>query len=122
MDDESKVFEGWCILELMGHRKLAGFVTEETVAGAAFIRLDVYGMAPEPGGMVAGGIEEPPGPETAAITQFYSPSAVYCMTPTTEAVARRLAQRTTPAPVSRYELAPPVPSTQYYDVDEGLPE
>lgn len=29
---ESQVFEGWAILELMGHRKLAGLVSQAEIA------------------------------------------------------------------------------------------
>ncbi len=36
-----QTFEGWCILELMGHRKLAGLVAQQEIAGAAFLRIDV---------------------------------------------------------------------------------
>lgn len=63
--ERKAAFEGWVILELMGHRRLAGYLREETVAGAAFVRIDV------------------PGDKGAIATQFYSPSAVYCITPTT---------------------------------------
>lgn len=62
-------FEGWAILELMGHRKLAGYLSEHEIAGKGFIRIDVP--------------TEPPA------TQLYSPAAVYAITPTTEEVARR---------------------------------
>lgn len=41
-------------------------------------------------------------------TQFYSAAAVYCITPTTEDVARSVAARNQPAPVSRWELSKPV--------------
>ncbi|MGE5801580.1 MAG: hypothetical protein ACM358_04945 [Gemmatimonadota bacterium] len=62
-------FEGWAIVELMGHRKLAGHVSEVTIAGAAMLRLDVP--------------SEPP------VTQFYGGAAIYCITPTSEELARR---------------------------------
>lgn len=32
----------WAILELMGHRRLAGFITEQEIGGSAMLRLDVY--------------------------------------------------------------------------------
>ncbi len=91
--DEQDIFEGYCILELMGHRRLAGYVREQTVGGASFLRLDVPG---------------PTESSEVVATQFYSPSAVYCITPTTEAIARRLAQASRPEPVQRWEL-PPAP-------------
>lgn len=80
---------GWAILELMGHRRLAGYVTEQDIAGQGFLRLDVF----------EGDGDQP------AVTQFYSPSAVYCITPTTQEIAR--AATRAPAPVSRWELAAP---------------
>jgi hypothetical protein len=94
MTAEADAFEGWAILELMGHRRLAGWIQEQQIAGAAFIRLDV------------------PGDEGPVATQFYAPAAVYCITPTTEEIARGLATRARPAPVTRWEL-PQAPS----DVD-----
>lgn len=89
MPDE-KAFEGWAILELMGHRQLAGFLSEESVGGASFIRIDVPSAGPD-----------------GDATQYYSPQAVYCITPTTEDMARAVAARSFPQPVSRWELPAP---------------
>jgi hypothetical protein len=88
--DIEERFEEWCLLELMGHRKLAGKVTSVEVAGKGFLRLDVYGR-PTPG-------------EKPLLTQFVSPSSVYAMTPVTEITARRYAINHTPQPVTRWEL------------------
>jgi hypothetical protein len=90
-------YEGWAIIELMGHRRLAGHVTEQQIAGAGFLRLDVH----DSDGTVA--------------TQFYSPSSVYCLTPTTEDIARSLAAKLRPAPVHRFELEPPARPASYDD-------
>lgn len=84
----SATFEGWAVLELMGHRKLAGMVREVTIAGAGFLRLDV------------------PGADDKSATQFYPPTSVYCLTPTTEEIARAMAVHCQPAPVHRWELPP----------------
>ena len=86
---ERNPFADWAILELMGHRRLAGYVTEQEIAGAGFLRIDV------------------PGTDGPTASQFYSPSAVYCMTPTTEAMARAVARTCQPEPVQRWELALP---------------
>lgn len=87
--NETPTFEGWAILELMGHRRLAGYVREQTVAGAGFLRIDV------------------PGPDgTPVASQLYSPGALYCLTPTTEDIARRVAAGCQPEPVTRWELPP----------------
>lgn len=106
-------FEGFCVLELMGHRKLAGMVREVTIAGAGFLRIDV------------------PGEDGTVATQFYPPSSVYAISPVTEEIARAYAARNRPQPVTRYELpALPQPSVsgtrQYdpftgeYDADDGI--
>jgi hypothetical protein len=87
-------FEGWAILELMGHRRLGGYVRQAEIAGAAFVRVDVPAPAESA--------------DEIAATQFYSPQAVYCLTPTTEEVARALAASERPAPVHRWELPAPV--------------
>ena len=96
----AEVFEGWAIVELMGHRRLAGYVREVELAGAAMLRLDV----PEHG-------DEP------AATQFYSAAALYCLTPTTEDMARQVAASARVAPVQRWELPAPRPTD-----DEDLAE
>ena len=87
MSENTDKYEGWSIMELMGHRRLAGYVTEQEIAGARMLRIDVPGEGDE-----------------VHATQFYSPSSLYCLTPVTEEVARGLARRTKPAPVQRWEL------------------
>jgi hypothetical protein len=86
VDKTKAAFEHWAILELMGHRKLGGRVSEALIAGAPFIRIDV------------------PGAEVDVATQFYAPAAVYCITPCSEDLARRTAAAYKPAPVTEYDL------------------
>jgi len=83
----SEPLQGWFIVELMGHRRLAGWVTEQTIAGAGFLRIDVPGPGAEP-----------------LATQFFAPSSVYALTPTTEAMARRVAEASRVEPVKEWEL------------------
>lgn len=91
------------ILELLGHRKLAGYLTETEIAGAKFLRIDV------------------PTDEGKNVTQFYSPSAVYCITPTTKEMVSQMAHSNSPAPVSRFNLLPPVEDNMDDDI-EGINE
>lgn len=85
-------YEGWAICELFGHRRLGGYVKPEEQYGAAMLRIDVY-----------------PGDAKEAIaTQWYGGGAIYCLTPTTEEIARAIAKRDQPAPVQRWELPAPV--------------
>lgn len=86
-------FSTWAILELLGHRKLVGLVTEVELAGTKMLRIDVTTR------------------DGKQATQFYSTSAVYCLTPTTEATAKAYVCNSV-APVSPYELLPaPGPDT-----------
>lgn len=84
--ERKPTFEGWAILELMGHRRLAGIVAEATIAGGAFIRVDV----PNANG-------------STLMTQFYAPGAVYCITPTTEETARAVARESVVEPLTRWD-------------------
>ena len=67
-------YAGWAILELMGHRRVAGQVREVTMYGACMLRVDI--PAPESGGVT--------------VTQYYGGAAVYCLTPATEEAARKV--------------------------------
>ena len=80
-------YDGWAILELMGHRKLGGYVRVVELAGAPFVRIDI-----------------PPEGASGQATQLYSPGAVYAITPTTEETARALARGVVVAPITRWEL------------------
>lgn len=91
---------GWCVVELMGHRRLAGWVSEQEIGSTVMLRLDVPGNG-----------------DQAPVTQLYSTAAVYCITPTTEEIARGVATGSRPVPVSRFEL-PPLPSAEPEKADE----
>ena len=92
---QTATFEQWAILEVMGHRRLAGLVSEATIAGAGFIRIDIPKTA------------EKDGDQEFMTTQFYRPDSIYAITPTTEAIARAVANNTVFRPVERYELTAP---------------
>jgi hypothetical protein len=111
-------FEGWAIVELMGHRRLAGYVREVELAGAGMLRLDVPRHAAavctcgsnDPGSASHEDhqldcmlfAQDEVAPLDVDATQFYSPAALYCLTPTTEAIARAIVSK--PTPVQRWEL------------------
>lgn len=90
MSDSEKPYEGWAIVELMGHRRLAGLVSQAEQFGVAMLRVDVPGENGE-----------------VSATQFYGGSSIYCLTPTTEEIARAVALRNRPEPVARWELPAP---------------
>jgi hypothetical protein len=102
VENSDEKFGGWVILELMGRRRLTGYLSEQEIAGRAFLRIDIPG--------------EPP------VTQFYGAEAVYCITPTTEETARNAAALNQVAPIHRWELPPAGPAVrpgdeEYVDAD-----
>lgn len=41
MSETQTKFDHWCIVESFGHERIAGRVTEQTIGGCSFIRVDV---------------------------------------------------------------------------------
>lgn len=83
-------YEGWAIVELFGHVKLAGRVSEADQFGTKMLRLDVPAIGDAP-----------------SFTTFKGGSALYAVTPCTEEVAVALLGRLRPEPIQRYELKLP---------------
>ncbi len=108
---DDPAFQQWAILELMGHRRLAGLVTEATIAGASFIRIDMPKTA------------EKVGEADTWTTQYYSPASVYAISPVSEYIARHVANNTVYAPVSAYELRglPSPEATVDHEYEEAWP-
>ncbi|HEY7184334.1 MAG TPA: hypothetical protein VIC84_23060 [Blastocatellia bacterium] len=75
-------FEHWCLVELFGHQRIAGFVSEATIGGGAFIRVDV----PNPHG------------EGDLYTRYFGPAAIYAINPTTKEEVFRLVGALHPKP------------------------
>lgn len=91
---EASRFETWAVIEIMGHRQLAGRVTEVPIAGTSMLRIDV----PAVGGW----------PEH---TKYVGGGSVYQIHPCTEEIARASAERIAqqygyqPMPISVPQLA-----------------
>lgn len=86
-DTTTEKFESWGLLELFGHQRLAGKLSEQTIGGVHFIRIDVPEME-----------------SVAAYTRFFTQGAIYGMTPLAEDVARKLATQMRATPVNVFEL------------------
>jgi hypothetical protein len=106
---ENERFNQWAILELLGHRRLAGCVSEETIAGVSMLRIDI--PAGDSLNLAAG-----------YTTQYYSPSALYCLTPTTEAIVRVFCKTNQPTPIQRWELRTLEPSASATDLTSAPDE
>ena len=89
MTDQQKEyrFEGYAIVELMGRSVIAGYVSEQVIAGAAMLRVDVPAVGDQP-----------------AYSKFVGGSAIYGITPTTQEIAQRAAERLRVRPISEWTL------------------
>ena len=84
---ETTQFKTWAIVEVMGHVEYAGFVTAETVAGSAMLRVDVQEVK-----------------QRAAFTKYLATGALYGITPCTEETARARAERIRAVPFQTYDI------------------
>lgn len=94
-------FDQWCVLSLMGHKRLAGKVSETNIAGHGFLRIDI----PDKEGNIAN-------------TEFYSPTSVYSIQPISKEVAIAVASEFSTPPVTKWEiknLLPPAPPIEHDD-------
>jgi hypothetical protein len=82
--NETNKFDSWALVELFGHQKIVGRVTEATIGGCALLRVDVPAEGTEP-----------------AYTKFYGSGAIYAMTPVSEESALALLKRIRPEPTAR---------------------
>jgi len=71
---EQAKFEAWAIVELFGHQRIAGKLTEQSIGGAHFVRVDV----PDVDGR-------------SGFTKLYTQGAIYGITFVEETVARMAA-------------------------------
>jgi hypothetical protein len=107
MTDEA--YEGWAILELMGHRQRPGYVKEVEMAGGKMLRIDI------------------PVTESDSVTEFYGVASIYSLRPAAEDIVRDAIKRSygaDPRPVRpvEYRIEPPrEPADEDFDDDEVRP-
>lgn len=82
----SESLEGWGIVELMGHQRTAGRLSERSIAGSNLLQVDV------------------PVSDTEFRTVFYGGSAIYALHPTDERSARLMARSLGQRPVYAYDI------------------
>lgn len=97
---DHEAFDQHCIVEMLGHRRVAGRVREVQLAGAGFLRLDV-----------------PATDGRAAQTQYIAPGSVYALHPVDEATAAAVAAHCRPEPAHRWELPTAAPGVSGDDPD-----
>lgn len=84
---ENQSFKQWCLVELFGHNRLIGEVSESTIGGCSFVRVDVPATKKKKG-----------------FTKYYGNGAIYAMTPLKEKDAKDWLEEMQPDPVAAYEL------------------
>ena len=89
----SEPFECWAILELMGHVRVGGKVSEEERFGVKMGRIEI------------------PNAEGGFTTTYFGGTSVYRLTPCGEAEARAVAARSQPQPVHVWEMPRALPET-----------
>jgi hypothetical protein len=96
----SEKFEAWGLVELMGHQRVAGQLSEQPLGGGNLLRVDI------PNG-------------EGFRTAYYGASAIYAVHITDEAAARKLAGNLGARPPYAYELSQAVariaPSASVHD-------
>ncbi|MPR36601.1 hypothetical protein [Salmonirosea aquatica] len=86
MQDQTTTTEFWALVELMGHQKIAGKLSEQVLGGSSFIRIDV-----------------PELPDSPAFTRLLTDKAIYAINPVTEEVARHMAQQIRAQPINAWD-------------------
>lgn len=93
-------FRTWALVEIFGHERIAGEVSEQVIAGEGFVRVDVPAIDGQ-----------------AAFTRLYGGKAIYSITPVSEEIARRAAASMQTRAVNVYLL--PTPRGPVPEDEEG---
>lgn len=97
MEDQQSTM--WAIVEVMGHHKFAGKVSEQVFAGQGFVRVDVPALPERRDRYYTRR-------ETPAFTKLIGAGSIYAITPCTEDVACKAADQFRSDPVECLDLTP----------------
>lgn len=75
------------VVELFGHQRMAGTVTEQTIGGGSFIRIDVPETDQQP-----------------AFSRLVNPSAIYAINPVTPEVMMEMAKKIQNKPIESWDI------------------
>lgn len=96
--DENQ-FESWAIVELFGHQRIAGRVSEQQIAGTSLLRVDVPEIAEREARDYY-----PAMPRIPGYTRFFGAGAIYAINPMSEDLVRRAAESFRTQPVVPFEI------------------
>jgi hypothetical protein len=100
MSEQDK-FDSWAVVELFGHQQLAGRVTEASIGGCSFLRVDVPEQPALPKEEWNSGV-----PALPPYTRYFGQGAIYALNPCSEEVARHTAARIRARPPIAYTPQP----------------
>jgi len=101
MSTETKEkFDVWGVVEVMGHSRYAGRITEQAIGGCAFVRVDV----PDVGGRLP-------------YTKLLGQGSIFAITPCSEEAATAAAAQCYDRPITIY--TPSVQRQLGYDDEDG---
>ncbi len=80
-------FELFAVVELFGHQRIAGKVSEQSIGVATFVRIDVPETSQQP-----------------KFTRIVNPSAIYAINPVTEEVMIQMAEMITSKPIDAWDI------------------
>jgi len=106
MDLDKAALDQWAILELFGHTRIAGKISEQTIGGCAFVRVDVPAVNDAP-----------------AFTRLFGSGAIYSITIVDEPAALLAARECSPEPMTRWSvnhLLKALPAPADSAVDSGV--
>lgn len=83
-----KTIDFYAIIELMGHQKIAGKVTEQAIAGTNMLRIDVPAIGNQP-----------------AFTRYIGGSGIYAINPCSEDVLMAFLKNNMPTPVYVWDVS-----------------
>src|SRR3990167_7654466 len=89
-NDSAQTFEGFAIVELMGRSVIAGYCSQELIAGVAMLRVDVPAVEDRPG-----------------YSKFFSGGSIFAITPTDQATATTAASRLRTRPIDLWVVPEP---------------
>jgi hypothetical protein len=106
---EVQKFDQWALVELFGHQRIAGRVSEQTIGGCAFVRVDVPAL-PATDGV----------PATQALTRLFGQGAIYGITIMDEAAAMVFVRQMRVQPIDTWSLRRAIQDLPALGTDSGL--
>lgn len=102
-ETKTERFEQWCVVELFGHSKIAGWCTESSIGGCNFIRVDVPKAESE----------------DTLYTRYLGNGAIYALNPTTKEEVLKIVGMLHPtAPTPRVSERRALPEYDYDDLED----